>query len=195
MKKLLISAAIIGAVGTVNAQSAFEGAYGQIGIGYQSTSPTASRELTFDTNSGFASTIGVGYNFAIDKNFLLGLGVDYSPIQSQSSNYTANPNGTFKTKNAYNVFVTPGYAIDKNSLAYAKVGYTGSTVTLTDRIGSENFNLTGYSVGLGYKQVITGGIYGFAEGNYLMYNNKDIGGNTNLKQNTYNLIVGVGYKF
>jgi len=195
MKKVLIATAVAGLIGTVNAQSAFEGAYGQVGVGYESTSPSASGGLTFDTNSGFASTIGAGYNFSVDKNFLLGIGVDYNPIESQSANYRFTPNGSYKTKNAYNIFVTPGYVIDKNSLAYAKVGYAASTINLSDSMGSDNFNLNGYSVGLGYKQIITGGIYGFAEGNYMMYNNKNIGPGIDLKQNTYNLIVGVGYKF
>jgi len=33
MKKLLVAAAVTGLVGTVNAQSAFEGFYGQVGVG------------------------------------------------------------------------------------------------------------------------------------------------------------------
>ena len=104
MKKLLIGVTVAGMAGAANAQSAFEGAYGQVGIGYQSTSPSASSTLTFDTNSSFSSTIGAGYNFAIDRSFLLGIGADYSPIESQSANYRSSPNGTYKTKNTYNFF-------------------------------------------------------------------------------------------
>ena len=196
MKKLLIAAAVAGLVSTANAQSAFEGAYGQLGIGYQSTSPSTSNNLNFSTNSGLASSIGIGYNFAIDKNYLLGIGADYNPIASSNANY-GDPadNGKYKTQNTYNIFLTPGIAIDKNSLAYAKVGYTGTTMKFTDNTGDSSYNLNGYSLGLGYKQIIDGGLYGFAEGNYLSYNNKDVGDGIKLKQNTFNLMVGVGYKF
>ena len=42
MKKLLVAAALAGLVGTANAQSAFEGFYGQVGIGYEMVSPSLS---------------------------------------------------------------------------------------------------------------------------------------------------------
>lgn len=196
MKKLLVAAAVAGLVGTANAQSAFEGAFGQIGIGYQSAKPTISG-VNFNSTNGFATTVGAGYNFAIDKSFLLGIGAEYSPVASSSANYTAETTGKYKNQNTYNIFLTPGVAISKDSLAYAKVGYTGTTIRFEDNGGS-NKNLTGYSLGLGYKQVIDGGLYGFAEGNYFSYSNKtfnDSDGSFQMKANSYNLLVGVGYKF
>lgn len=191
MKKLLIAAAVVGLAGTANAQSAFEGAYGQIGIGYQSISPSLNT-VTFDTSSGFATAIGIGYNFAIDKNFLLGIGADYNPVASSSANYrVGSTTDSYKSQNSYNIFLTPGYALSKDSLAYAKVGYSATTFKYND--GSPNDNLTGYMVGLGYKQIIDGGLYGFTEANYSSTSkNVDIG---SLKSNSYNLLVGIGYKF
>ena len=60
------------------------------------------------------------------------------------------------------------------------------------------YNLAGYSLGLGYKQIISGGLYGFAEGNYLSYPNKSITdavGTYNVNANSMSFLVGVGYKF
>ena len=69
--------------------------------------------------------------------------------------------------------------------------------------------MSGYIVGLGYKQIIQGGLYGFAEANYMGYG--DISGSvtqsytdgtpgtftsrTSASLNAYNLLIGVGYKF
>ncbi len=196
MKKLLVAAAVAGLVGTVNAQSAFEGAYGQLGIGYQSSKAKDNVSGSYDSTNGFASTVGLGYNFSVSKDFLLGLGAEYSFIPTSEANTTyINDNGStgtekYKNQNTYNIFLTPGIVISKDSLAYAKVGYTGTTY----KFPTSSYNLTGYSFGLGYKQIINGGLYGFAEGNYFSYNDKDING-AKLGGNSMNFLVGVGYKF
>ena len=60
----------------------------------------------------------------------------------------------------------------------------------------DTYNFSGYSLGLGYKQIIEGGLYGFAEANYASYGSKTlIDTNGNLKPTTMNFLVGVGYKF
>ncbi len=196
MRKLLIAVAVAGLAGTVNAQSAFEGAYGQIGIGYQSSKAKTVESINFNNSTGFASTVGAGYNFQVSKEFLLGLGAEYSFLPSSSANYTYDGgSGTYKNKNTYNIFLSPGFALSKDSLAYAKVGYTGTTYSFTEG-STDNFNLTGYSLGLGYKQIIDGGLYGFAEGNYMSYNQKTVGTEqVRLSGNSMNLLVGIGYKF
>jgi hypothetical protein len=197
MKKLLIAAAVAGLVGTANAQSAFEGAFGQLGIGYQSSKPKSVENINWSTGSGFASTVGAGYNFSLSNEFLLGVGAEYSFLPTSSANYSYDGGaGTFKNKNTYNIFVSPGFALSKDSLAYAKVGYTGTSYEFTEGGASDTYNLNGYSFGLGYKQIINGGVYGFAEGNYLTYNQKTLeSGNVRLSGNSMNFLVGVGYKF
>ena len=80
-------------------------------------------------------------------------------------------------------------------MAYAKVGYTGTTYSITEG-STDNFNLTGYSLGLGYKQIIDGGLYGFAEGNFMSYDQKTVSTPpVRLSGNSMNLLVGIGYKF
>ena len=197
--KLLVAAAATIMAGTAMAQSAFEGAYGQLGIGYQSSKPkTDSSEESYSSTTGFASVIAAGYNFQVTKDFLLGIGAEYSFLPTSQANLTDTDDGVtltekYKNQNTYNIFLSPGIVISKDSLAYAKVGYTGTsykneTEGITD-------NLQGYSLGLGYKQIIRGGLYGFAEGNYFSYNNKTTACGNRLSGNSMNLLVGVGYKF
>lgn len=234
IQKTLIAVGLTAISATaVNAQSAFEGAYGQVGIGYQNVTPSISNvkvslpslginnaplSSSIGSSNDFTGTVTAGYNFGVTKDFLLGLGVEYSPLASQSSNINANygpdANGVyyratsdFKIENSYNIFLSPAIAIDKDKLAYLKVGYTGANANGA----GQSVSLSGYSLGLGYKQIISGGWYGFGEVNYASYGNKTVSTSYNstivgvgsvpttatstISANTMNVLLGVGYKF
>lgn len=210
--KLLVAAAATVVASSAMAQSAFEGAYGQIGIGYESVAPsfsggqvdigngrTAGYGISSSNGNGFTGNIGIGYTFLVAPTFTLAIGAEYSPIESSSTNATISipslrysENAGWKKKDSYNIFVSPGFVIDKDKLAYAKVGYSGATIS-----ADGNTNFTGYSVGLGYKQIISTAWYGFAEVNYSSYGNQNLGGGTTgtFNFNSTNALVGVGYKF
>ena len=221
MKKLFVAVAMASLVGTVNSQSAFEGAYGQIGIGYENNSSsdkggtytaTSGAQSTLSRNftesSGFTGSVGVGYIASITNIYTLGIGVEYFPINSQNAGYTysipgvTSGTGQWNKENSYNVFLSPGIVLDKNSLAYAKIGYSSAQLK-NNNTGSSAVtnNYNGYSLGLGYKQIISGGVYGFAEGNYFNYGDKTsttVSNGTSVTKtgvSSYNLLVGVGYKF
>jgi opacity protein-like surface antigen len=237
MKKLLVAAAVAGLVGTANAQSAFEGFYGQIGTGYESNSltdlgstysfitaggvsGTGSNSASNQNANGMPLVIGLGYNFKLTNTWLLGVGADYSALSQETSNYRArdidgslNGPGKIKVSNRYNIFLTPGYAIDKNKLLYAKAGYSSQTLNYssaafdTTPALNKTSNANGYVLGVGYKQMITSGFYGFAEGNYMSYSKANMGMSwtetngvrvtttSNSGSSAYTLLVGVGYKF
>jgi outer membrane immunogenic protein len=226
--------------GSAMAQSAktnaWEGAYGQVGVGFGIFSPsisngtavapapysaaqiTTSASNVNNVNTGLVN-LAAGYNFAINKEFLLGLGVTYYPGASSGATGTlvgtaAAPYGalsssqtaTYNVKNLYSVVLTPGYAIDKDRLAYAKIGYTGATIGLsTPTIANFTTNLNGLALGLGYKQIITGSIYGFGEVNYATYGSKNVAtvvstsgatySGMSAKGNGLDFLVGVGYRF
>jgi hypothetical protein len=170
---------------------------------------------------------GLGYNFKINNSWLIGLGVDYSalsqvdtsPYSASNSNGGRTPNIQLTVQDRYNIFLSPAYVIDKDKLAYFKVGYSAQTVksltpahnTPTAYVSAVNTsnNVNGYILGLGYKQMISGGFYGFAEVNYMKYTKGDTNvGYSSIDSNrtsfttasdfgasTYTLLVGVGYRF
>ena len=203
----------------VSAQSKFEGAYGQVGIGYESVAPSTSTTVTYggtnvpttiglSNSNSFAGTATLGYYFPVTKDFLLGIGGEYSPISGQKQNITYSlvgqtvPGGTYQKKNSYNFFISPALAVGTDGLAYAKVGYTGASFDT----GGDTTNYTGYSLGLGYKQIISGGLYGFGEVNYASYGNQTssqsgvvsgsvLSTSVTSSANVTNLLVGLGYKF
>lgn len=221
MKILLVTAAVAGLVGTANAQSAFEGAYGQIGVGNDSNrlgsytaSASGSAVPVQSADSGsFATVIGLGYNFSISKTFLLGIGADYGVISSATFNAkTSTDPLKNEISNRYNIFLSPGYIINKDALVYAKAGYSSQIINITDTTPGITFgntvakgNTNGYVLGLGYKQMIKSGFYGFAEGNYYDYSSLPSGNktlasgavasNVTPKSSAYQFLVGVGYKF
>lgn len=97
--KLLVVAAATIIASSAMAQSAFEGAYGQLGIGYQSSKPkTDSIEESYSSTSGFASVIAAGYNFQVTKDFLLGVGAEYSLLPTSQANLTDTDGGVTVTK-------------------------------------------------------------------------------------------------
>jgi hypothetical protein len=224
-QKLFFIAAAALISGSAIAQSAFEGFYGQLGIGYSTNSYASSggsngtwpvisgttvsyvnwpQSSSASSQGGFAGTATLGFNAMVDKDFLLGAGVEYS-LPSAKSNVTvtnvSGPNtpsgngGQWNTRNTYNLFVTPGLVINKDSLAYLKLGYTGTQIYGSSSDGNGSQNLYGYSLGAGYKQIISGNIYGFAELNYFKYNTYSDGSGASLGVSSTNALVGLGYKF
>ena len=206
------------------AQSKFEGFYGQVAVGYEGINPTLTNSpfsisgtsttvplsTSISTTSGATGNVAVGYTASVSQNFTLALGGEYYPI-SQSGNFSGTSlgitsNGTYQKQNAYNIYLAPGMNVGKDGLAYLKLGYSGASIKSSIQGSTENQNLTGYSLGLGYKQFFTGNWYGFGEANYFSYSNitatqsNQVSGLTVTSSNTfganvYNLLVGMGYKF
>ncbi len=210
-------------------QSQFGGAYGHISTGYENNH-VSSAQLTgtpyggtpnttnsVSTNSGSAPLVlGLGYLFPVHNNFTLGIGADYSTL-TQETGSTAfyypgdsdHYNYKFTISNRFSIFAAPGYAIDKDKLAYAKLGYSSQSVQYSQTnccsSPSNKAQVSGYVLGLGYKQLITSGLYGFVEANYYAYAKPNLsstytddGGGTvssNPNVNAYNLLLGVGYRF
>jgi outer membrane immunogenic protein len=177
---------------------------------------------------------GIGYNFSLSPKWLIGIGVDYSFLTQESSSYSYKSSGFFldgasangakvKASNRLNIFITPSYAISEDKLVYFKAGYSSIQVDHTApsslSLGGESVSLAGlgltsnqsktlngYVLGLGYKQIIKGGFYAFAEANYMNYGSQNFGysrtfQNATLKTSTsssldsYQVLLGVGYKF
>jgi len=236
--KLFVAAAATVVASSAMAQSAFQGFYGQIGTGYESnafgstnviSTPTSGAGSNWSTGSqnanGVPLVIGLGYNHSVSPNWLLGVGVDYSALKQETSTYTSTLTGDrlsgskLEASNRVNIFVTPGYAIDKDKLVYLKAGYSMVTIKQTAPtyytdlvdatqsgpigLGAQSKTQGGYVVGLGYKQMITSGFFGYAEANYMSYSKPSFSAtstdgtklSTSPSLNSYQALVGVGYKF
>lgn len=170
--------------------------------------------------------IRLGYTLSISDKYTLGFGIEYSPLSQHTSEFpqisTNEANQTFPIQNtSYKIserisaYVMPGFSIAKDKLIYAKIGYANQQVAYrqgtdasTQLVSgfSATKNLNGYVVGLGYKQTISKGFYGFAEANYMLFDKSSISGiaiaaadrvrfTTNPEFSGYNALIGIGYKF
>lgn len=236
MKRISFALAIATmTLGAHAAQNSFEGAYGQLGIGFQSTLPSISSSnavantplgavnapvnVSAGSSNNFTGTVTVGYMGQINQSLLLGIGAEYSPIAGNKTNYSGSVgpvlgkstplSAQYNTQDSYNLFISSATPIGKDGLLYGKVGYTGAAIKNTFG-SSSTINYDGYSLGLGYKQIIKGGLYGFAEANYFSYGNQSKSANAPISvagqsvaaqstltssANACNLLLGVGYKF
>lgn len=224
MKKILLTlSSIFCLTANVHAQS-YAGFYSQIGIGYEGVAPSYSGSVsgslfggsftspTTTTASNANSLLGMisaGYMTELHRDLLLGIGADFSPLVGQKSNYTTKTplfgsyNGQYQKQNSYNIFLSPATPLGRGELLYAKLGYSSASLEDTFNKQSQNSRYNGYLFGLGYKQLITGGFYGYGELNYTKYGNqttqRSISATTSVTQtsnlNVYNAVAGIGYKF
>ncbi len=167
---------------------------------------------------------GISYNFAISKNYLLGVGFDYNlnDIEIGTSRntrigYYSYDFYKFELKDFYSIYIKPQLVIDDDKVVYAKLGYVGADLSYapvgskvdTEFDSASDKSLNGYTIGVGYKQLITPSLFGFFEASYT-----DLGKETALSNhlnasnaNTpytmsqeidtdfYAVKVGVGYQF
>ena len=229
----ILGSVLVISAGAVHAQaSSFNGAFGQLGIGYEQSSPSSvSSSAAFNGYSIPAnSTMGnsnyligtgsVGYYADVAKGYLLGVGAEYT-LGGSAQNYTesgsirgttySSGNYYYQKNYSYNIFLSPAMVVGTNGLAYLKAGYSGAQYKQFTSLSS---NYTGYSLGLGYKQIISGGMYGFGEVNYANYGNQTVSTSARVNtgatgtgaidtltasgtngMSTLNFLVGVGYKF
>ena len=206
----------------------WEGAYGQLGIlGYESYIPKGasgtttvpgfgsfSNTSTANHANGPAANIGIGYNFSLGKDYLLGIGASLYPGHSRSASSTlvtmigntaSVKTGTYDISNVFSFTLIPGYVIDETRLVYAKIGYAGSTINANSsgNYPQQSNRVNGTVYGIGYKQFITGSIYAFGEGNYAVNRAKSVtvvtdsgAVVTSIADATgYDFILGIGYHF
>lgn len=221
----------------------FAGFYGQLATGYESNSltNTTTRYTNVDPPEYYSSgtnvaanqsaygvplIIGLGYNFALDEKWILGIGADYSFLSQTTGKFSArNPSFAssvpalgqqIKVSDRFNVFLTAGYALTKSDLLYAKAGYSNQQLQFSRPAQdlttgySLKANPSGYVLGLGYRKVIQGGLYAYAEANYMKYASASMNGSvtgqsgsdtvtTQIKQNpsasAVTALIGLGYRF
>lgn len=158
-----------------------------------------------DQSQYFAVALSVGGYRAISDKFLLGAGIDYSPLSGKSAPYalivpSANLtiNGSYEKQDSYTVFISPGYSLDDDRMVYGKLGYTGMDLESTVAGAKDTGSYNGYAVGIGYKQMFADNrIFGFVESNYYSYSSRADGNGfsgSNAPRN-FSILAGVGIKF
>ena len=202
----------------------FEGFKAELGGGYAQVKPTASggtisgasaSTTSYTTAADNLNTplffLGLGYDYAINDSWLIGVGGTYAPFNSKTGDQSLTVNPLGKTtpgrywfNNAFSLFVKPSYVLDKDSTVYGKVGYTG----LRTNGDSASVNLKGMMFAAGYSRNFDKNLYGFVEVAYAKYGDGDLPtnyfastiastavNNGTVAASAMEIKFGVGYKF
>ena len=224
MKKAKLLAGIVatgvlslGASASFAQSEAWKGFSVQAGVGVADFSPGFSGgkylnaypyTATKDDLVTAVGTVTAGYTFALSGPWTLGIAAGIIPGTSSSASYTvltttplgvSQSPGTYSISNYYSISLQPGFAIDSEKLIYAKAGFTGTTAnTNSAAFGTATSTLNGYVIGLGYKQIITGGLYGYAEINYAKYGNVNVPYSAlsgTINASAVDGYIGIGWRF
>lgn len=125
------------------------------------------------------------YAFAVGEKFVLGLGAS-----AGLSDYKVAANAKMKSTNSF--FVTPGYAVSNNLLAYGKLGTISGSFAIDP---SPTINMTGTAYGGGVKRLFGKNFFGQAEVVFNQYDDKVSSASLNAKAKATFFSVGIGYQF
>jgi hypothetical protein len=130
MKKVLIAAAVAASCIAPQAFAQTNGASGFTGfsIGANANVSTSATEIRNGNNSvdmGKSSQdvgLQAAYGFALGNNYVLGLGATYGLGDLKYGSASAGGvRANLKGKDAYSIYLEPGYAISNSTLVYGKV--------------------------------------------------------------------------
>ena len=153
--------------------------------------------------------LDLSYAFAIDNNFLIGLGFTYGLNDTDAG--TVASILKFKSEDQRSVYIQPTYVFNNSFAAFGKLGYheMDGKVTLTQDLflNNENYGIAagslsrkfkGIGYGFGLKGLINQNAYIQAEVQYVDYDSEGGGSANNVasfKPETVSGIISIGYKF
>lgn len=198
-------------------RAAHQGVFVDIGMGYRELQPQTNLSLSrmganipSSINAGYTGggvvLANLGYNFAINSDYVLGLGLNASTTGSQSQNLmisAMNKSISLAGNQAlynYGAFLAPG-AVIGDGLLYLKLGYQ-----IQVNNSNTGTNYSGYLGGLGYKHILDQSIYIYSELNYSIYGSQTQARSTSLDGVPLNIsitsapissriLLGLGYQF
>lgn len=201
MKKVILAASALILSAGVNAQTTqFEGASVFGNFSQMSTSTKLSGDGDSIDGLGKSSTavsLGADYGVKLDSKAVALFGATYNITKPEILTFNGNSSvgGAFelKQKNAYSVYVAPGYAVTQNALIYGKLSYNKTTIEASgDIVGDKKFSGVGY--GVGTRVFVDKNLYVNVEWHQINFGSEEALG-ANWKPKATIGSIGIGYKF
>ncbi len=193
-KKLLALALLVGSTGVFAQAKNFEGFTAGINVSSvgANTKATVDGETINFGSQSFVPSVELGYNYAIDDKFVLGLTGTYDFTKTDAGQL--GNSYTLQMENHYSINLKPGYVVSPNAMIYATVGYNSGTGKITNVDGTKSFNGIGY--GFGATLLLDKNIFMKIEAQRIDYNTQAAWGDiVNLKPSATVGTIGIGYKF
>lgn len=202
MKKLLSVVAASLACATAGAQTAnFEGFSGALNLNTVSTNTkiTADGGTAFDGigQQSWNGSVQVAYGFALSPSSVVSVGGTYALGNSKGGSIgMGDGSAEIKVKNAYSVYVEPGFLLNDKTLAYGKLSYQAAKGALAVTGESEESkSIKGTGVGVGVRTMLDKTSFIQVEFNQVGYGSVDIANAGSLKPKATVGTIGFGMKF
>ena len=200
MKKISIATAVAFTLFTSHAfaqATNFTGLSGAVNLNVS----TANTEFSV---SGASLKLGEGsqsiglqaaYGFSAGSNFVLNVGGTYGLGDLTLAKLVSGSSSvTIKGKNAYAIYLEPGYALSASTLAYGKLAYLSMKAEISGAgtSGSKDFNGVGYGVGI--RTMLDKSLFlqaEFLQSDYETITDSGLSAKPTATTGT----VGIGYKF
>lgn len=147
------------------------------------------------SQSESAPSFGVGYTFAMNERYTLGL---KATIDLKSGEYGAGEVSTrsgetkVTEKSHYSLAVEPGYVVNDETLVFGILAYHTAKAEIEDASGSARLQGVGY--GVGFKRTLGNNLFVTGELQRVDYGTKTVDGSS-LKPSSTTGSVGLGYHF
>jgi len=168
------------------------GGFGGVDPGLNAAMPRTTTEV-MGTGSDSGNGAGLGlqaqYSFALNPQWLLGIGLTIGNTQFKAGTVNAMD---FSTHDRLSIDITPSYALSDSLLVFGKVSsLAANSMALTTATGLENsFSLSGLGYGFGVRTMVDKNM--FFQGTYDMNRYNDL---TTTKTGSSVFSMGVGYRF
>lgn len=198
MKQHLAPLAVALVCGSAFAADPFVGPSVNLRLGYADNKVEYSGLLSGDTSKSDAlAKIGVGYGFAMGKDWVGTVGVAYQLNKMKFGDSSYVDGGTTyrvsaKLKNDIEVSFAPGYRVAPDALLYAKLSYhTAKGEYYDEQIGNGSTTHNGTGIGFGYLKGIGSNLTIGAEAEYIDYSRESAALSSGKpKQTSLSLVVG-----
>ena len=178
----------------------------QIATGYQLNTPTLDNysEKTISTSNSNINAIplvlGLGYSLSLNNSKVIGLSYERNLVDTNSASLSttsssgASTGSSLAYTNQQRFSLIGGHLLSSYAMVYGKLGYASLTTTKADN----NFDLSGYVIGAGYKSFLNNYQYVFAEYNHTRMPKTSLTVGTytfDAKSVGHELLFGVGLQF
>ena len=151
----------------------FIGGNVQIATGYQLNTPTLDNYSNSQSTSGsdiksIPLVLGLGYSLSLNNSKVIGLSYERNLVNTNSASLSttsssgASTGSSLAYTNQQRFSLVGGHLLNSYAMVYGKLGYASLTTTKADN----NFDLSGYVLGAGYKSFLNNYQYVFAEYNH-----------------------------
>lgn len=200
MKKLLSVATASLACVTAGAQTAnFEGLSGALNLNRFSSATKLTEEVSFVNYGGqsWNGSVQAAYGFAVGTSSVVSVGAThvFGRIEGGSEDFGGGAT-KFGARNAYSLYIEPGFLVNEKTLAYGKFSYEaakGGAVVFDSPEYSKSIKGTGF--GLGVRSMLDKKMFIQVELKQIDFRTIDIGDGFTYKPKSTVGSVGFGIKF